>query len=251
MLGGYASTAITALTAQNTQGVFGVHPVPPAFVAQQIELVLADIGADAIKTGMLPDAEIIEVVASSLRRAARDLPTRDGTRTIPVVVDPVMVAKGGARLMNDDAKDALVRELFPLCAIVTPNGPEAEALTGHPVTDTSGQIAAARALIELGARAALVKGGHVEGPEVVDVLVQRGEAPVLLRHPRMRTTSTHGTGCTLASAIAAGLARGDDLESAVRAAVRYVARAIATAPGLGRGHGPLNHGWPLDETAGR
>lgn len=236
-LGAYAATAVTALTAQSTLGVFGVWPVPPAFVRQQIDVVLADLGADAIKTGMLHDAAIVEVVAEALARGAPDA---------PLVVDPVMVAKGGASLLAAEAKEAVVRLLLPRAAVVTPNAPEAEALTGLAVHDAAGMDRAADALLDLGARAALVKGGHVEGAVVRDRLVDRDGIRVWLEGPRIETRSTHGTGCTLASAIAAGLAQGRPLEEAVRRAHRYVREAIARAPGFGAGHGPLDHGWTVD-----
>lgn len=230
--GAYAATAITALTAQSTRGVFGVYPVPAAFVVQQMEVVLDDLGADVVKTGMLPDEGIIGAVAQVLARRQPRL---------ALVVDPVMVAKGGARLMSGDAEGAIVSQLLPLATLVTPNIPEAEALTGLTIRDEQGAIAAGQALLDRGAGAALVKGGHLEGGEVVDVLVRPGHAPLSLRHPRLETRHTHGTGCTLASAIAALLARGATLPEAVERAIAYVTRAIQTAPGLGHGHGPLNH----------
>lgn len=236
-LGAYAATAVTALTAQSTLGVFGVWPVPPAFVTQQIDVVLSDLGADAIKTGMLHDAAIIEVVTAAIARGAPDA---------PVVVDPVMIAKGGASLLAAEAKDALVRRLVPRAALITPNAPEAEALTGIEVHDGASMDRAADALLDLGARAALVKGGHVAGSVVRDRLVDRGGLRVWLEGERIETRSTHGTGCTLASAIAAGLAQGRPLEEAVRRAHRYVREAIARAPGFGAGHGPLDHGWTVD-----
>jgi hydroxymethylpyrimidine/phosphomethylpyrimidine kinase len=230
-LGAYGATAITALTAQNTRGVFGVHPVPPAFIAQQMELVLEDIGADAIKTGMLHSAEVIETVRWVHQRLAPG---------VPLVVDPVMVAKGGARLLQPEAEGALRARLLPLAAIVTPNLPEAEALLGQRIEGVEGMRRAAEALLALGPRAALLKGGHREGEVVVDVL-RTAEGERLFEDPRIETRATHGTGCTLASAIAAGLAQGLALEAAVARARRYLREAIRTAPGLGHGHGPLNH----------
>jgi hydroxymethylpyrimidine/phosphomethylpyrimidine kinase len=233
-LGAYAMTAITALTAQNTEGVFGVHEVPPPFVAEQMRLVLADIGADCVKTGMLHRADVIEAVARALDAWAKG---------IPVVVDPVMVAKGGHPLIDADATAALKARMVPRAAVLTPNAPEAEALTGIAVGGRDDAVAAARALARLGARAVLVKGGHVagDGKVVADVLVE-GEGPAeVFESPRIDTRSTHGTGCTLASAIAAGLAQGLALRDAVVRARAYVREAMLTAPGLGRGHGPLNH----------
>ena len=231
MLDAFAATAVTALTAQNTEGVFGVFPIPPDFVRRQIEVVLDDIGADAVKTGMLHDAAVIETVAATLAERAA---------SIPLVVDPVMAAKGGARLIEPDAVEALKRRLIARAAVVTPNLPEAEILCGRPVADPDAMRAAGEALLRLGCAAALVKGGHLAGDAVADVLVTRGGVRVW-ESPRIDTRHTHGTGCTLASAIAAGLAQGLDIENAVDRARAYVRRAIASAPGLGRGHGPLDH----------
>jgi hydroxymethylpyrimidine/phosphomethylpyrimidine kinase len=235
MLDGYAATAITALTAQNTEGVFGVLAIPPEFIRRQIEVVLDDIGADAIKTGMLHDAAVIEAVAAVLiERAAR----------IPLVVDPVMAAKGGAWLIDPDAVEALKRLLIPRAAVLTPNLPEAAILCGAAIGDVAAMRAAGDSLLALGCRAVLVKGGHLAGDVVPDVLVTRAGIRVW-ESPRIDTRHTHGTGCTLASAIATGLAQGLDVESAVDRARNYVQRAIASAPGLGRGHGPLDHAHPL------
>jgi hydroxymethylpyrimidine/phosphomethylpyrimidine kinase len=228
-MGGYATTAIAALTAQNTLGVDGVHPVPVAFLRRQIEVVLEDIGADAIKTGMLGDAGAIEAVSEILSRLAPG---------VPLVVDPVMVAKGGTPLLAASALSALRELLLPMAALITPNLPEAEALLGRPVTDPA---EAATALREMGAKAVLLKGGHAEGSTVIDALAH-DDGVELIEMPRIPTRHTHGTGCTLASAIAAGLAQGLPLVDAVRRARRYVQEAIRTAPGLGQGHGPLNHG---------
>jgi hydroxymethylpyrimidine/phosphomethylpyrimidine kinase len=235
MLDGYAATAITALTAQNTEGVFGVLPIPPEFVRRQLEVVLDDIGADAIKTGMLHDAAVIETIATVLQERAA---------AIPLVVDPVMVAKGGARLIDPAAVEALKRLLIARAEIVTPNLPEAAILCGATIGNLAQMRAAGEALLLLGCRAVLVKGGHLSGETVPDVLVTAGGARVW-ESPRIATRHTHGTGCTLASAIAAGLAQGQDVESAVDRARTYVQRAIAGAPGLGRGHGPLDHAHPL------
>ncbi len=236
MLDAFAATAVTALTAQNTEGVFGVFPIPPEFIRRQIEVVLDDIGADAVKTGMLHDAAVIETVAAVLSERAA---------AAPLVVDPVMAAKGGARLIEPDAIDALKRLLIARAAVVTPNLPEAEILCGRPIGDIAGMRIAGEALLRLGCRAALVKGGHLPGDTVCDVLVTGSGAARVWESPRIDTRHTHGTGCTLASAIAAGLAQGLDMESAVDRARAYVRRAIASAPGLGRGHGPLDHSHPL------
>ncbi|GAB0113819.1 bifunctional hydroxymethylpyrimidine kinase/phosphomethylpyrimidine kinase [Acidisoma sp. C75] len=235
-LGGYGMTALTALTAQNTRGVSAVLPVPPDFLRAQIEAVLSDIGADAIKTGMLPDSPSIEAVASMLQGAARGL---------PFVMDPVMVATSGDRLQNAEALSALKTLLLPRATLITPNIPEAELLLGRRITDEPAQREAAQALLQTGARAVLVKGGHLQGAVVTDLLAtDRGI--IAFSGPRIDSTSTHGTGCTLASAIAAGLAQGMALEAAIARARAYVAEAIRQAPGLGQGHGPLGHGITVD-----
>ena len=238
MLDAYASTAITALTAQNTEGVFGVLPVPPDFVRQQIEVVLDDIGADAIKTGMLHDLPVIETIAAALRERAAG---------IPLVVDPVMVAKGGARLIDPVALDGLKQLLIARAEILTPNLPEAEILCGTSIGNPAGMRAAGEILLSLGCRAVLVKGGHLSGQTVSDVLVTKTGARVW-ESPLLSTRHTHGTGCTFASGIAAGLAQGLNIEEAVDRARAYVQQAIASAPGLGRGHGPLDHSHPLRST---
>jgi hydroxymethylpyrimidine/phosphomethylpyrimidine kinase len=230
-LGGYAMTAITALTAQNTQGVFGVHAAPPGFIRQQIRLVLEDIGADAIKTGMLHSAEVIGAVVEEVARLAPDL---------PLVVDPVMVAKGGHPLLEPSAIAAVRELLLPRAALLTPNLPEAEALAGRTIAGTEDMAEAGRALLRLGAGAVLMKGGHLEGPDVTDLLVTRSGVR-RFSHPRRETSSTHGTGCTLASAIATGLGQGLALEAAVERGIGFVLAAMAQAPGLGKGHGPLAH----------
>jgi len=231
-LGGYAMTAVTALTAQNTRGVFGISDVDPAFVAQQIELCLTDIGADAIKTGMLHSVAVIEAVSEAI--------VAHGSG-IPLVADPVMVAKGGEPLIEGDAAAAIKRSLFPHVSLLTPNLPEAEALAGLAIGDLEEQKAAALTMLTLGPEAVLIKGGHREGPQIHDVLATR-EGIEVFTSPRIDSTSTHGTGCTLASAIATGLAQTLDLRDAVLRARAYVQQAIRSAPGLGGGHGPLNHG---------
>ena len=229
-MGAYAATALTALTAQNTLGVQGVAAIPAAFVALQVRSVLDDIGADAVKTGMLADQDIVEAVAEALLAVP----------SIPLVLDPVMVAKGGQSLLAPGAVAALVRRLLPRAAVVTPNLPEAEALTGAAVADVAGMHRAAERLLRMGAAAVLLKGGHLPGEVLTDLLATpRGTA--VFEQPRVATRHTHGTGCTLASALAAGLAQGMDLPDAVDRARAYVRAAIETAPGLGAGHGPLNH----------
>jgi hydroxymethylpyrimidine/phosphomethylpyrimidine kinase len=236
-LGGYAATAITALTAQNTRGVFGVVPVAPAFIRQQLEVVLDDIGADCVKTGMLHDAEVIETVAATLAAKAPG---------VPVVVDPVMIAKGGESLLQAAAVATLKARLLPWATVLTPNLPEAEALTGHKITDPEAMARAGEALRDAGAAAVLVKGGHLEGMRLVDVLVTAGGVR-MFESERIVTPHTHGTGCTLASAIATGLAQGMALVAAVARARAYVAEAIRTAPAIGGGHGPLNHAHTVRE----
>ncbi|MEI9939466.1 MAG: bifunctional hydroxymethylpyrimidine kinase/phosphomethylpyrimidine kinase [Pseudomonadota bacterium] len=233
VLGGYAATAITALTAQNTLGVYGVLPIDPDFVAEQMTVVLTDIGADAVKTGMLFSEEIISAVASTLEIRAR---------RVPVIVDPVMVAKGGTSLLQERARSALVERLLPLAALITPNAPEAAALAGIEVETVADMERAADRLLALGASAVLIKGGHIPGDSIVDIFRTADGEGAHFEHPRIVTRSTHGTGCTLASAIACGVAHGFTLRSAVERAEDYVVEAIRTAPGLGKGHGPLNHG---------
>jgi len=231
-LGGYAMSAITALTAQNTRGVFGIAEIDPAFVAQQIELCLTDIGADAIKTGMLHSVQVIEAVSEAI--------VTHGSG-IPIVADPVMVAKGGEPLIEREAVAAIKRSLFPHVSLLTPNLPEAETLAGLTIGDLEEQKSAALTMLTLGPEAVLIKGGHREGPEIHDVLATHDGVEVFTS-PRIETTSTHGTGCTLASAIATGLAQKRPLREAVIRARAYVQEAIRTAPGYGGGHGPLNHG---------
>ena len=234
MLGGYAATAITALTAQNTQGVFGVHPVPPDFIRQQISLVLDDIGADALKTGMLHDTATIEAVAETIAPCKA-----------PLVLDPVMIAKGGAPLLQSDAIEALKTQLLPKAALITPNIPEAEALSGVTINSPEQMREAAQRIAELGPKAVLVKGGHLDSERIIDILYIN-ESFAEFEQPRIASSNTHGTGCTLASAIAAGLAGGMGLPQAVERAQRYVWQAIASAPQIGSGHGPLNHLHPLN-----
>ncbi|MFN9927217.1 MAG: bifunctional hydroxymethylpyrimidine kinase/phosphomethylpyrimidine kinase [Phenylobacterium sp.] len=233
MLGGYAATAITAVTVQNTLGVSGVHSIPLEIIAAQARSVLSDIGADAVKTGMLGDAATVALVAELLDEAK-----------VPAVIDPVMVAKGGASLLANEAVAALRGLLIPRAALLTPNAPEAGALTGLAVESTDDLRRAGEALLKAGAQAVLMKGGHVAGDRLIDILMTP-EGETAFEGPRIATRHTHGTGCTLASACAAGLAQGLSLTEAVARAWDYVHRAIETAPGLGAGHGPLDHGWPL------
>ncbi len=235
-LGAYAATAITALTAQNTLGVHGVLPVPPAFIRQQIEVVMGDIGADVVKIGMLGDTATIEAVAEALLAYAPG---------VPVVLDPVMVAKGGQALLAQQAVAELRRRLLPGTAVLTPNLPEAEALTSARVRTEVEMRSAASALLAMGVSAVLLKGGHLDSDTVVDLLAQP-DGMEAFAAPRITTRHTHGTGCTTASAVAAGLAQGRSLRQAVLRARAYVRSAIAAAPGLGQGHGPLDHAVTVD-----
>ncbi len=235
-LGGYAATAITALTVQNTLGVSAVFPIPPSVVVALARAVLDDIGADAFKTGMLGDATMVAAVAEVLASAPQ----------IPAVIDPVMVAKGGAALLAAEATSAVKALMIPRATLLTPNAPEAAALTGLVVETADDLRRAGEALMELGAQAVLMKGGHLKGPRVVDVLMT-GVGETLFEAERMETRHTHGTGCTLASACAVGLAQGLPLVEAVARAWAYVQEAMLRAPGFGAGHGPLDHGWPLRE----
>lgn len=232
--GVFGTSAITAITAQNTQGVRAVHAVPGAVVREQINAVATDFDVRAVKTGMLATRELVELVASALREES----------LVNYVLDPVMVATSGDRLLADDAVQAILAELVPLSTLVTPNLDEAGILSGRPVHDVDAMKAAARLLVERGAQAALIKGGHLAGDRVVDVLFD-GRDFALFERPRIASTSTHGTGCTLSAAIAAGLAHGRPLRASVELALAFVHAAIATAPGLGHGHGPLNHFTPL------
>ena len=231
--GVYGASVITALTAQNTLGVQGIHDVPPAFVAQQIDSVFSDLAIDAVKIGMLSQAPVIIAVAEGLvRHRARN-----------IVVDPVMVATSGDRLLSLDAIAALKQHLFPLASIITPNLHEAAALLDMSVASTEAEMQAqGEALLDLGVAAVLIKGGHGDGPAAVDLLLtQNGGAR--FASPRIPTRNTHGTGCTLSAAIAAGLARGANLKDAVASAKAYVSATIAAADrlGIGHGHGPTHH----------
>jgi hydroxymethylpyrimidine/phosphomethylpyrimidine kinase len=228
----YGCSALTAVTAQNTVGVLQWLALPAELVTAQIEAVMADIGADAVKIGMLANATIVEAVAAAILDL--ELPH--------VVVDPVMIAKGGDRLLEEDAVAALRAELLPRAHIVTPNVPEAEVLAGRRISSVDDMKDAARAILALGPRVVIVKGGHLEGPESIDVVSSRhGEFDV--RKPRIHSRSTHGTGCTFSSAIAANLAIGLDDRAAIERARDYLDGAMRHAPDIGRGHGPLQHFW--------
>ena len=231
-LGGYAATAVTALTAQNTKGVSGVVGVAPDFIQQQMRAVLDDIGADALKTGMLHTAEVIDAVCDVIESL---------DPMAPLVVDPVMVAQSGDALLEPDAVETLKRRLVPRATVLTPNAPEAERLAGQEIRDAAAMAEAAGALLDLGPAAVLLKGGHLDGDIVTDVLATH-EGIERFESPRLDTPHTHGTGCTLASAVATGLAQKLSLRDAVARARAYLQEAIRTAPGLGKGHGPVNHG---------
>ena len=231
-LGCYGMSAITAVTVQNTQGVFGYHEIPAETVARQVEVVLDDIGADAVKTGMLASAAIIDAVTAVLR--GRELP--------PIVVDPVMVAKSGDPLLQENARTALIEQLLPLATVVTPNIPEAEVLTGMSIACIDAMAKAAATIHQMGPRYVLMKGGHLEGQEATDYLFD-GKELHTFSTKRILTKNTHGTGCTYASAIAAYLAHGEEPVSAVKKAKTWLHGAIENNLPLGHGHGPLNHLW--------
>jgi hydroxymethylpyrimidine/phosphomethylpyrimidine kinase len=228
--GVFGTTALTAVTAQNTLGVQAIHPIPVEIVRAQIHSVAQDLKPGAVKTGMLATTELVMVVAEAIQ--ANHLEN--------FVMDPVMVATSGHRLLAQDAEVALATRLLPLASLVTPNLHEARILTGLPVEDLKGMEEAARVLVQMGAASALVKGGHLEGQELVDIFWD-GTREIFWRRAKLDTPHTHGTGCTLSAAAAAGLAQGLDLPVAVEEAIKFVARAIESAPGLGQGHGPVNH----------
>ena len=230
--GVFGTCAITAITAQNTLGVTAWEAVSPALVVQQIDAVASDIGADAVKIGMLANAAIVTAVAETIVRL--------GLRNL--VVDPVMIAKGGDRLLEASAIDALRKALIPLAYVVTPNLPEAEVLADMAIRSVDDMREAGRRILGLGPRVVLVKGGHLEGPQSIDVACTEAGSAELIS-PRHETIHTHGTGCTLSSAIAANLALDKHADAAIREAKAYVDGAIRHAPGIGSGHGPLNHFW--------
>jgi hydroxymethylpyrimidine/phosphomethylpyrimidine kinase len=234
-LGCFGMTAITALTAQNTCGVRAIHPVPPDMLRAQIDAVLEDIGADAVKVGMLHSPEIVRTVAQAI----------DRHQLSRVVFDPVMVATSGAKLIDDPAIAVLVAELFPRTALITPNLDEAALLVGRPLASAQDMAQAAAELGARGARAVLLKGGHLTGDKVIDVLLEASGEPIWMAAPRIDTANTHGTGCTLSSAIAAHLALGATLTQAVQQARDFVRQALQAGASVktGQGSGPLNHGF--------
>lgn len=229
--GAYAATAVTAITVQNTLGVSDVHPIPAPVVAAQIRAVLDDIGADVVKTGMLATAELVHAVADALEAS--------GFKGL-LVIDPVMVATSGDRLLADNAVEALKTRLIARADVVTPNLDEAAVLTGRPIHSPFDMARAGQEILALGARAAIMKGGHLEDETVTDLLVTADDIKSI-EGAKVDTRHTHGTGCTLASGVAAALALGDDLPTAFARARGFVANAIAAAPGFGKGHGPLGH----------
>lgn len=229
-LGGYAMSVVTAVTAQNTVGVQGVEILPPRFISLQIKSVVDDIGVDSIKSGMLASTAVATVVADALDEISA-----------PYVCDPVMVSTSGARLMDHEAVEVYKTRLFPRATVITPNLPEAEALTGQTITTIDHMRTAATELLALGPQAVLLKGGHGHDDGLVDLLLTAG-GEVLLTAKRVKTRHTHGTGCTMASAIATGLALGLGVAESVATAHDYVQTAIRNAPGLGQGHGPLGLG---------
>jgi hydroxymethylpyrimidine/phosphomethylpyrimidine kinase len=232
-LGVYGASVITAVTAQNTTGVSGIHQVPADFVTAQIDAVFGDLDVAAVKIGMVAQGATIEAIAAGLKRWSPK----------HVVLDPVMVASSGDHLLAPDAVDGLRRRLIPQATLITPNLPEAAALLEEPIADSAAAIESqGRRLLAMGCRAVLIKGGHGQGSESIDYLFA-GEHPIALAAPRIATQNTHGTGCSLSSAIAAGLAKGEDIESAVRKAKVWISAAIAAADRLkvGHGHGPVHH----------
>lgn len=233
VLGGFGMSVVTALTAQNTLGVHGIHDVPPTFVAAQFDAVAQDIGVDAAKTGMLATADVIRTVAGKIREYGIE----------KLVVDPVMVAKGGAALIREEARATLVAELLPLALVLTPNIPEAEVLSGIAIKSIDDMKEAARKILKLGPKYVIVKGGHLDG-DATDILCDT-EGCRVLRSRRFSTKDTHGTGCTFSAALATFLACGMDVPEAMTAAKRYISEAIRHAWRIGGGHGPTNHLAPL------
>ena len=231
--GVYGMSVITALTAQNTVGVQGVFDIPPAFVALQIDSIVSDIGVDAVKTGMLSNAAVIEAIAGKVQEY----------HLSPLVVDPVMVAKGGDALLREDARDALIHALLPLATVVTPNLHEAQVLCGFEITNIPEMRRAAKAIYQVGPRYVLIKGGHLPVESDAIDLLYDGKAFLEFRSPRLQTRNDHGTGCTFASAIAAELAKGNAMPEAVRIAKEYLTQILQASKDLqiGHGHGPMNH----------
>ena len=230
-LGGFAATAISALTAQNSLGVHSIYPVATDFIKEQMKVVLEDIGADCLKIGMLHNADVIDAVSAVIK---------DSAKNIPLVADPVMVAKGGASLLDESAHSAMITKILPLATLLTPNAPEASVLSGIKVVDVDSQQVAGETLLKKGARAVLVKGGHISGSNITDLLVTKNGV-FRFESKRILTQHTHGTGCTLSSALATCLSQKKNIVKSCNISLRYVDKAIVSAPGYGKGFGPLNH----------
>ncbi len=238
VLQGFAMTAITALTAQNTVGVQGIYPIPKGFVVDQMVSVITDLGVDAVKIGMIGSCDIVEAISETLARYAPD---------VPVIVDPAMCAKGGARLTDDQTTKALMATLVPQACIVTPNIPEAEVLAEMTIDNFTDMQSVARKIIAMGAQAVLLKGGHMKGNELIDLLCLSSGEEFTFKAHKINSVHTHGTGCTMASAIAVGIAQQKSLYESVKYAQAYVQKAIVSAPRFGAGNGPLNHAFHLDD----
>ena len=228
--GSYAMTAVTAVTSQNTKGVKGIISIPPKNIQTQITMVLDDMGANAIKIGMLHNTSIIKCIYKILKKY----------KSKNVVLDPVMVAKGGARLVNNNSIKYIKKLLFPLCDVVTPNIPEAEVLTGYSITNKTEMIKAAKKIISMGPKNVLLKGGHLKNKMIFDILVSKNKIKIFQKR-KIKTRNTHGTGCTLSSAIAACLSQRKNILKSSNISLRYVDKSILSAPGYGKGFGPLNH----------
>jgi len=237
--GAFAMSVITAITAQNTMGVFDIQDITPSMIRSQIKVIFDDIKVDAIKIGMVSKIESIKAISEELRKI-KDLP--------PVILDPVMISKSGFKLLSEDAKETLIKELFPLATLITPNLPEAEEILGIKITNIEEMKEAAIMLKELGAKSILVKGGHLED-DATDLLYHEGKF-IYLSQERIETKHTHGTGCTLSSAIAANIAKGLDVEEAVKLAKEYITMAISNGFELGKGVGPTNHFYKLYKNSG-
>ena len=229
-LGSYAMTAVTAVTSQNTQGIKGISSIATKDVEEQIKMVLDDIGANAVKIGMLHNTSIIKCVYKMLKK----------NKIKNIVLDPVMIAKGGSRLINSNSTKYLKKLLLPLCSIITPNIPEAEVLTGYSISNKEDMIKAAKKIISMGAKNVLLKGGHLKNKMIFDILLSKKEIKVFPKR-KINTKNTHGTGCTLSSAVATYLSQKKNIYNSCKFALKYVDRAIVTAPGYGKGFGPLNH----------
>ena len=229
-LGSYATTAVTAVTCQNTRGVNGIIPIPIKILKKQITMILDDVGANSVKIGMLHNTSVIKCVHRILKNY----------KIKKIVLDPVMVSKGGSRLVNYNSIKYLKKLLLPLCNVVTPNIPEAEVLTGYSISSKTDMIKAAKKIVSMGAKNVLLKGGHLKNKMIFDILVSKKEVKIFPKR-KIKTRHTHGTGCTLSSALATCLSQKKNIYNSCKVSLRYVDRAIITAPGYGKGFGPLNH----------